>query len=182
MIDKEAFLNILMTQLKYQDPMNPTDTNQFLSQLAQISQVEQLTNISSTLDSMASANSSSNINQWLSAIGKKIGVNGSTMSTGDEVVLTPSADYDKVVMSLTSVNDGTVAQQTINKGDSLTYTYKGSGDVKVSAYALKGSKVVSCTGSLYRVVQSVQSSDSGLVAIAGNGDQYAVSSVTKIKN
>ena len=181
MISKEAFLNILMTQLKYQDPLNPTDTNQFLSQLAQISQVEQLTNISSTLDSIASSNSASSINQWLSVIGKKIGVTSTTLSTGDQVNITPAADYDKVVLNLTA-SDGTVTQQTFNKGDALTYTYTGSNPVTLSSYALKGSSVVSCTNSVYRLVQSVQSGSSGLIAIASNGDQYPLSSVTEIKN
>ncbi|HWR49651.1 MAG TPA: flagellar hook capping FlgD N-terminal domain-containing protein [Bryobacteraceae bacterium] len=40
--DKEAFLKLLVAQIKNQDPLNPTDGVQFLTQLAQFSQLEQL--------------------------------------------------------------------------------------------------------------------------------------------
>ena len=40
-----TFLQMLTTQLKNQDPMNPTDSNQFVSQLTSYSQLEQLINI-----------------------------------------------------------------------------------------------------------------------------------------
>lgn len=44
-IGKEAFLQLLVAQVKNQNPMNPTDGVQFLSQLAQFSQLEQLLGI-----------------------------------------------------------------------------------------------------------------------------------------
>lgn len=43
--DKDLFLKLMVEQLKQQDPMNPTDGNQWLSQMAQFNSVEQLTNI-----------------------------------------------------------------------------------------------------------------------------------------
>ena len=39
--DYDTFLNLLVTQLKNQDPTNPSDPTQFLSQLASFSGVEQ---------------------------------------------------------------------------------------------------------------------------------------------
>ena len=50
--DKSTFLKLLVSQIKNQNPLNPTDGVQFLSQLAQFSQVEQLQNISQDLDSI----------------------------------------------------------------------------------------------------------------------------------
>lgn len=46
--DKDMFLKLLVTQLKYQDPMNPADANQFLSQNAQFTTVEKLTELAKT--------------------------------------------------------------------------------------------------------------------------------------
>ena len=43
--DKEAFLQLLVAQLKNQDPLNPADGVEFLAQLAQFSQLEQLMGI-----------------------------------------------------------------------------------------------------------------------------------------
>ena len=48
--DKSTFLKLLVSQIKNQNPLSPTDGTQFLSQLAQFSQVEQLQNISQDLD------------------------------------------------------------------------------------------------------------------------------------
>jgi flagellar basal-body rod modification protein FlgD len=43
--DKEAFLQLLVAQLKNQDPLNPADGVEFLAQLAQFSALEQLMGI-----------------------------------------------------------------------------------------------------------------------------------------
>ena len=139
MMGKDAFLKILMTQLKYQDPMDPMKPNEFMGQLSQLTQVEQLTNIASTLDDMKKANESGNVTQWLNIIGHQINTGSDTISNGDSVVLSPSGDYDSIVLNLTNVSDGSVTQQTINKGDPLTLTYNGTDEVKVAAYAVKDS-------------------------------------------
>lgn len=49
-LDKDAFLNLLVTQMRYQDPMNPGDSTEYMSQLAQYSSLEATMNISNTLD------------------------------------------------------------------------------------------------------------------------------------
>jgi flagellar basal-body rod modification protein FlgD len=50
---EQTFLQLLVSQIQNQDPLNPTDSTQFVSQLAQFSSLEQLININqgvSTLD------------------------------------------------------------------------------------------------------------------------------------
>jgi flagellar basal-body rod modification protein FlgD len=41
-LDKDAFLKLLVAQLKYQDPSSPVDSSQFMAQTAQFTQVEKL--------------------------------------------------------------------------------------------------------------------------------------------
>jgi flagellar basal-body rod modification protein FlgD len=48
----ETFLKLLVAQLRNQDPLNPTDSTQFLTQLAQFSQLEQLINIRADIESL----------------------------------------------------------------------------------------------------------------------------------
>ncbi len=48
-LDKDAFLKLLVTQLKNQDPLNPQNPDQMAAQLAQFSSVEQLTEINKAL-------------------------------------------------------------------------------------------------------------------------------------
>ena len=49
------FLSLLVAQLKEQNPLDPQDGTQFVTQLAQFSSLEQLVNISSTLNTIATA-------------------------------------------------------------------------------------------------------------------------------
>ncbi len=44
-LDQDTFLQLLVAQMKYQNPMSPVDSNQFLAQAAQYAAVEQLTNV-----------------------------------------------------------------------------------------------------------------------------------------
>ena len=53
---KDDFLSLLITQMKYQDPLNPMDNQKFASQLAQFSQVEQLENIDRNLEESININ------------------------------------------------------------------------------------------------------------------------------
>ncbi len=47
-LDKDAFLQLLVTQMKYQDPLNPSTDTQFVEQLATFSQLEQMQNLNQT--------------------------------------------------------------------------------------------------------------------------------------
>lgn len=44
-LGKDAFLQLLVTQMKYQDPLNPSSNTEYIAQLATFSQLEQMQNI-----------------------------------------------------------------------------------------------------------------------------------------
>ena len=46
MANTDTFLKLLVAQIQNQDPLNPSDSMQFVTQLAQFSQLEQTINIS----------------------------------------------------------------------------------------------------------------------------------------
>lgn len=50
--DEQTFLQLLVTQLKNQDPTNPVDGTQFVAQLAQFSQLEQMINANTKLQQL----------------------------------------------------------------------------------------------------------------------------------
>ena len=48
-VDKEAFLQLLVAQMKYQDPLQPTSNTEYISQYATFSELEQMQNMSSSM-------------------------------------------------------------------------------------------------------------------------------------
>lgn len=50
-LGKDEFLNLLVTQLQYQDPLNPQQDTQFISQMAQFSALEQMQNLNTAFSS-----------------------------------------------------------------------------------------------------------------------------------
>ncbi len=51
-VDKNMFLQLMVAQLRNQDPLNPSDGTQFVAQLAQFQQLEQTLNMSQDIGAM----------------------------------------------------------------------------------------------------------------------------------
>ncbi len=49
-LDKDAFINLLVTQMKYQDPLNPMDNQEMMAQMAQFSALEQMMNVAKAVE------------------------------------------------------------------------------------------------------------------------------------
>jgi flagellar basal-body rod modification protein FlgD len=82
-LDKDTFLKILVAQLKMQDPTKPTDSSQFMAQMAQFSTVEQLTNMAKT---NADAAASAKVDQSVGLLGRTVTYPGSDGSLVSGVV------------------------------------------------------------------------------------------------
>ena len=52
-LGKDAFLQLLVTQMQYQDPLDPQDNGEYLAQLAQFSALEQMTNVAEGLSDVS---------------------------------------------------------------------------------------------------------------------------------
>lgn len=71
-LDKDAFLKLMLTQMKYQDPTNPMQSHEMAAQLAQFTSLEQLNNIHTTLEGMSKAQAPQTNYQALALIGKRV--------------------------------------------------------------------------------------------------------------
>jgi len=49
-LDKDAFMQLLVTQMKYQDPLQPTSNTEYISQLANFSELEEMQNINTGME------------------------------------------------------------------------------------------------------------------------------------
>jgi flagellar basal-body rod modification protein FlgD len=179
-ISPDAFLRILITELQNQDPLNPQKPEDFLTQLAQLTSVQQLTNISSSIDGLSKASQEGSIAQWLPTVGKKVDVQGNALSTGDQVTLQPQGNYSQIILTLSDANTGNLNQVTFKPGDSLTYTHKGTNNVTFGISATQNGTPVSCGMEVSRIVQGVQTSNSGIQIVLGDGTTVPVTAVTKI--
>lgn len=56
-LDKDAFLKLMMVQLQNQNPLDPTNNAEYMAQMAQFSSVEQLANIYSSVENTNKLNS-----------------------------------------------------------------------------------------------------------------------------
>ena len=70
--DLSQFLNLLTTQLKFQDPLSPMDSTQFTAQLAQFASVEQGIQTNKNLESLIGLTQASQISTGVSYIGRTV--------------------------------------------------------------------------------------------------------------
>lgn len=71
-LDKDAFMKLMLAQMKNQDPSNPMQSHEMAAQLAQFSSVEQMQNMNTTLNEMKNAQKPSQQYQALNFIGKAV--------------------------------------------------------------------------------------------------------------
>lgn len=97
-LDKDAFLQLLVAQMKYQDPLKPTDNTQYISQLAAFTQLEETQNMQSTMQAM----------QGNDLVGKMVMLKVTSSVTGETSVVTGRVDYvvHEAGKTYLSVNDG----------------------------------------------------------------------------
>lgn len=85
-LDQDAFLTLFTTQLQYQDPMNPMESYEMASQLAQFSTVQELSNLNDQMGEVQAYLASINNAQMLETIGKEvIGVSDQVQLTDGEI-------------------------------------------------------------------------------------------------
>lgn len=85
-LGQDAFLLLLTTQLKYQDPLDPVDNSEFIGQLAQFSQLEETIALGSTMESATQYMASLNNYGAAGLIGKDVKVEGQAIQISGGIV------------------------------------------------------------------------------------------------
>ncbi|MEB0041393.1 MULTISPECIES: flagellar hook assembly protein FlgD [unclassified Pseudomonas] len=96
-LGKDAFLQLLVTQLKNQDPLTPQDNTAFVSQLAQFSNLEATQNLNTSVGSIATTYQSSQALQASSLVGRSV-----VVATGTAVVDTTKGMTGSVAVPASS--------------------------------------------------------------------------------
>ena len=74
-LDKNAFMQMLLAKLQRQDPLNPTNDDQFFSQQTQLASMEKMDNLASAIQA------SSNVSQASNVVGKLVEIKNETGQT-----------------------------------------------------------------------------------------------------
>ena len=111
-LDKDAFLGLLVAQMKYQDPLEPTSNTEFVAQYAQFSSLEQMQNMANTME----------LSRASSMVGKVVVVN-TTDSLGRESQIEGRVDYVTYQngKSYVSINGGLYSLDDVYAIEDQTY-------------------------------------------------------------
>jgi flagellar basal-body rod modification protein FlgD len=105
-VSQDDFLKIFLTQLSFQDPLEPVDNREFLAQLAQFSSVEQLRQTKENLDGLLSMQASS---QAVGLLGRTVEVASASQAPAVGTVTTVSFRTGKPLLTI-KLGDGTFLQ------------------------------------------------------------------------
>lgn len=201
-LDKDAFLQLLTTQMKYQDPLNPSSNTEYVAQLATFSQLEQMQNLST-----ATANS-----QAFSLVGKSV-IMKTVDTTGKVSYVSGTVDFvnisagkaqlsingkvysldklDSIIddqfirnQNLPGITQATTLKYDGEKPTDLTFKVNlGAGDTKADdiAVAINGTlidpKLVTLTGDTVKIDKSAfKDLENGTykINVAFNDSEYTV--------
>lgn len=198
-VDKDGFFKLLIAQMQYQDPFNPMESGEMMSQMAQFSTLEQLQNINGNLTSSLQwdllFNQTINNTMATSLIGREVEAIGQELSltkTG-----TTSMRYDlssfarEVSIEVTDVNGDVVFTEFKKDLDTGSHDWVWNGEnaegkrlppgtysVSITAKDLSGDPV-SVQSFRIGIVESIEYS-SGQAFLIVNGQRIPLGDIQRI--
>lgn len=86
-LGQDAFMKLLLTQLKYQDPLTPMEDREFITQLAQFSSLSEMQKLNETVTEMASVQALANATAFIGKTVSGLSEEGSQVSGTAEAAL-----------------------------------------------------------------------------------------------
>lgn len=109
-LDKNQFLDLLVAQMKNQNPLSPTNSQEYVSEMAQFSTLEQITNVATSVEEQ---NQMTTVNQSIGLVGKTVTY---TKEDGTSAAGTvESVDFDEEGFSLTINGEAGIQPGTVTK-------------------------------------------------------------------
>ena len=191
----DTFLNILTTQLKNQNPLDPLDTNQFTAQLVQFTGVEQQLKTNEFLETLMLSTQNTAKSEAVSYIGKQVTASGKTGELNDEkkatwafnaettvpnAVVTIKDSKGSVVYSETgSLNAGPGTFLWDGKTTTGTTAPNGIYTIDIKGTSLSGSSIEVTTSSVGVVTGVDFTGDVPILTIGSR--KVAISDVTDVR-
>lgn len=190
----DTFLNILTTQLKNQNPLDPLDTNQFTAQLVQFTGVEQQLKTNQFLESLLQSTQSSGKTDAVSYIGREVTAAGTTAELkngGATWAFNADAQVANATVTIKNANGRVVYTETgsLDKGPgNFLWTGKGSDGntqpdgtytIDIKGTNLSGNTIKVSTSTI-GIVTAVDFSGSQPILTVGTG-KILLSDVTNVR-
>lgn len=194
-LDKDAFLKLLVTQLKYQNPLEPTKDNEFIGQMAQFSALEQSQNTNMAIK-MNSANNM--VNKLVKADYKAedsteskeyIGLVEKVMIKNNDVYLTMDVSGAKYDVKLDDVKEVTELENSVEQIYLMNQSMRNSTAFNLIGKNVKGtyeevetvdgvkrSKTVDIEGTVEKVRR-----DGTSILLTVNGKEMFLEDVKEVK-
>ncbi|WP_196596082.1 flagellar hook assembly protein FlgD [Pectinatus frisingensis] len=121
--NEDTFMQLLVAQMKNQDPLNPMDGTQYVSQLSQLTSTEQISKMATAMNTMSTVvdnlNTSVLVGQLSSMMGKNVTwVTNKTVTAADGSTSTQKVQHSGVVQGVT-ISDGTPSL-VVKEGSGVT--------------------------------------------------------------
>lgn len=167
-LDKNDFLNLLVAQLKNQDPLEPQSNEQFIATMAQFN----------SLETLSSLDKNTQYNQAMSMVGKPVTVQEQNMDPVSGTVEKVGVVEGKVVVYVGGKEYGISDVKEVHPQESSQIALN-SGDLLQAAMLI--GREVALEGSPGGVVEKVGMAD-GKVKIYVNGSPYDIASISEISS
>ncbi len=183
----QDFLQILLAEVKNQDPTSPTDPTQYISEMTGFSQLQQLSEMNAALSSMLRSNNS--LQSSAAFIGRQVTAQGSSIGVAQgnasSIVFTPAAagDYQAVITDSAGRQVDSVKLTVTSAGVPFTFSWEppsgtADGIYTVTVLAPGGTPV---SGLNERgAVKSIQLVNGAVVLDLGGGLTVPISAVSAI--
>jgi flagellar basal-body rod modification protein FlgD len=192
---KDDFLKLLVTQMKYQDPMNPMDSAQMTSQIAQLNTVEGINQLNATVTSLQASLMASQSMQAASLIGKTVLADGNSINLingSASLSMRLEGAAESVVVDVINASGRIIktADLGANAAGIKSFTWDGStneggvapnGQYTFQVNAKKLNQAVTATPLTQATVGGVELTSAGPQLSLNNGTNIAMSTVRGVR-
>lgn len=194
-LEQADFLKMLVAQMKFQNPMEPTDPSKFMEQMSQMTMIQGISDMQTTFKGLAESMSAGQAFQASSLIGRDVLVPGETgnllpggsirgqvdlqeSTTALRVSITDKSGRVVKVMELGSQKAGKADFSWDGKLDDGTKAAAGAYKVKVEAMTEGSMKVQEAN--LSATVESVNIDSKGVALNLQDGRQFGLKDIKEI--
>jgi flagellar basal-body rod modification protein FlgD len=197
--NEQSFLKLLTTQLKNQDPLSPTDTNQMTSQITQMTGVEQQLVTNDLLAALVGMNTGSGLSEAVGMMDKLVTAETTTSTLKDKeatFVYNQAGAATKVKIEVTNAAGKVVRTITPDDMKSGDHTLKWDGkdqdgkqledggvySIKVTASGADGKAITTKSAGRIQGIVTAVDNGTGQTMLTINGKQVALDAVIGVTN